>query len=804
MLPESEPLMPQEVPPYNNSPDSVNSPKDTAGQLEQKALSPISLGETEEDDEVLAWIEQFIKANHDLFYMLSEGSNVRIKPGDGFFIKYCDPIEISLSREDWQRLLKREIDDDEQMIWSTCHEIAHYLDLIDDPHGMMENFRVMEKTARRKAQLLIGKWRRSIAKRYEGVVPDYFNEQFVERIFVQALHTFYNCLDDVYVNNMVAQKLPARYGVEGEKRDVVRRLYQEQLFATSDLSMHLKSEQLGYAILRRNMIPGEQTIISEEVEERLSKPLAFEGIRGTAGELFSSQHILRPRSGENHNKPGNRYAMIRAHLEPLFWQLMEMDIETGFLPPQIIAIPGGGGSAEGQPDTSTGENSDKSGEGESQGGKKDTESTDEEEKGGNNAETTGEKEDGESKDEESQEGGKGAESADEEGGENEEEENPWDIINQNKNPITKETIEEFLNAKAEYEAEVAAKEEERRLTPAQRAARDKIQLDERLSYTYGQLNPERAREIAEEWAQLRESVRPYIKELDAVFERFLGTINERISMVWKSGFKSGRFNTKDFIRKYGPELVMGSMVGDPGAFIDFDEISPFMRKEFISRLRIVPDNLTFRLVLDNSLSMGAEKIIMVKQLMVLIYESIKSLEARVNINYNLPQPFRIDLQVQTFASETHLAKPLGTTGYEERGQMLAALGFLTGEGGGTFDSQAWKNITEELRRDRSKVRQIKEGSARDIAIEITDGFSESAGDTQEAIREYMGQGGVPCGIIIMDAAQGDAPAFNDMFLGRGRYVSSASRLPKVFCDLLKEQFEVVLRDIEIEPGFENE
>jgi len=779
MLPESEPFLPQEPMPHEPDPHLIATRDplvDMSKQPEQKALASSHSEKAGGGDKLLELQEAFITAHSDIFYLLLQGSSVRIKPGNDFFISYRDPIEISLGRGDWQQWLERKIDDDEQMLWSTCHEIAHFLDLVDDPHEMMSNFEIMETTAKRKARLLFGRWKESIARRYNGVVPDYFNEQFVAHVFEQALQRFYNCLDDVYTNNMVAQKIPGRYGVAGVKKGVVEELYREQLFPSSRISDRLKSEQLGIAILRRSMVPGEETVVSSEVDERLKKPLTIGRISGTVEKLFGSEHFLRPRRGENNNKPGRRYSMIRAHLEPLFWELMELDIDTGFVPQLNTVVSDEGELGVELPGMS--------------GGKSDSQSEKEKSEKGEQGE----------KDAKSAGGQEGDEGDKEETEEREEGEktNPWDIINQNKSPISRDAIEAFIKSKKEYEDEVAAKEEDRRLTPAERAKKAKIARDATLAYAFNELNPERAREIAEEWAQLRESVESYIEELDKVFEQFLRTINERISMAWESGFKSGRFSVDDFIKKYAPELAVGSAVGNESGFIDFNNLEAFMQREFTSRLRIVPNNLTFRLVLDNSGSMSGERIIMVKQLMVLIYESIKSLEARVNLNYRLRQPFRIDLQVQTFGRDTHLAKSLGTTGEEERGQMLAALGFLTAKDGSTHDAQAWENIIAELESDGAKIKQIKKGSARDITIELTDGQSETAQETREEIRAYMALGGVPCGIMIGGGEEIEGSTFASMFQDRGRHVESASQLPEVFCDLLEERFKTILSSIEVE------
>lgn len=855
---------------------------------------------TEEESaaDLIEMQKAFIADKYPYFGVLLRGQKVEIEPGTGFKITFREPITISLDAKDWQKMQEGEFSE-EQMIWSTCHEIAHFLDMLDDPEGMIKHFGYIKEIAKQKAPLFKRKWQK--AYKDNGMEwPLYASEKFVAEFLAAELHKFYNALDDVYVNNVVAIKNPDRYSPNrGERSGIISSLYSEYLFSNSDLTECPQSQQLGYAILRRNMVKNQETLVAPEVEQVLKSPTSIGGKKDTIAGLMDN--LLRPTSTINNKHiPSHRYAVIRGTLEPKFWNLLEQDLATKVLPPVPEEEKEGEEGKEEQGDTGTesGEQSffkpgdkvkdkktgeigfvadikadgivvvdfdqkeadqfslargqvkyykpndeliliKKKSESQSQQGeqpsggpeveyeeepegaggedksdenKDDDKKSDESGQEGKNQQTAGQKKDTEQGQQPSggtQEGDKTSEQepkdSGEEGAEKSEEENPWDKIKNQPGPISEKTILDFLESKKVYEeSQPKPTEPVPKLTPEERAKEAQIAYDTKLIEKYGKnIPPELAQRLAGEWQNYYESVLPYIEQLRQVFDDLISTISNQIVSAWDSGFKSGKFNTAAFIKKYAPALIAGEVTGNLPRYINFQELDVYAQREFMSRLVIYPNNIMVRLILDNSGSMRGEKNIFTKQLMVLVYEALKSFEARMNHLFRLNQPFRIDLEVQTFGDKTVLAKPRGSFGEEERGQMLSTLGFLTADEGNTRDAQAWENIIAQMQQDPKWSQLIREGKAKDLSFEFTDGETETENATRDNVQNYLSIAGAGAANAFM-LSEGEAPVDDDtfrkstffnIFQGNGLPVSHASELPLLMAKLLKEQFDDIGRNL---------
>ena len=765
---------------------------------------------TAEIDDLKQMQEVFIQNHRDIFEQVSRTSRVAIKPGNSFRIIYGKTPTIELDANDWKMMTEGKFTE-EQMIWSTMHEIGHFLDMMDDPEAMSAQFDYMKQKAKNTAPKARRVWRDALQAKGEDL-PDYVTDEYLERFIYDQLHSFYNSLDDVYVNNLVAVNLPFRYSRgSGSEADTISKLYSDYLFKSEDYTTRSKSKQLGYSILRRHMVPEQPANFSPEIDAVLRSHVSLGGVKRSLGEFVNG--FLTPSSKvmprEKQNTPGRRYQFFINYLEPSFWNLFWEDLKS-FPPPKKKEKQEQqeGEGEEGEPQEGSG------------GGSEMPPDVDDENEGG---EQDGEPEEGEKGDksdkpdqgkpESSESKESGEEPEGEQDGESSNSDDPWAEINQT-NPINKETIEDFLNSKKEYEEANKPLEIPKadKLTPQEAVRARNIKYDAELAEKYGKLSPEKAQESAQSWQEYYESIKPYIEELSSVFDMILNTINSRITEAWQQGFRTGRLNLPYFIEKYGVALAAGELEENVSKFINFSELDTYDQKEFTSRLTIYPNNIVFRLLMDNSGTMGQPisngnksfpRILSAKQLMVLIYESLISFQERVNHNFRLNKPFSVDIEVQTFGDKTTLAKPIGVYGEEERGLMIASLAYLTAEEGATCDDQAWKNAAAQIANDPDRRKQLHDGEAQEIAVEVTDGNTDTEKATTAAIADYLklaGDGSVS-GIKIVGKEETEetyqASAFNRVFQGNGKPVRDAAEFSQAMVDLLSEKFKVMQDVIQV-------
>lgn len=728
--------------------------------------------------EIRALQQEFITRHRDIFGILGRRGQVRIVPGTSFVIKFDTPPVIEVGPEDWEKMLEGKYSE-EQMIWSTAHELGHFIDFVQDPKGMMDNFAYMRAKAKRLVTKTRSLWKKALVERGKEL-PDYMTDEAIEGFLYKHLHTLYNCLDDVYVNNWVASQVPGRYlPGKGPEAATIEALYRDDLFPESDLASLPKSRQLAYAILRRHMVRDQVTTLAPEIETILGRPTRIGAdTRPLARQL---ERLLRPTpsSAAIQHTAGYRYQHIQQYIEPIFWQLFWEDLKTFDPPP--LAKPGGPG---GDPGGTGGE------------GQAIPAGVGEPQPGGGNEEPTPGKGKGE---------GKPA--------------NPWEDINK-ANPLDSDTLKDFLDAQDKYETDKAAEDAPpEKLDPIAIERELKIKHDANLAEHLGNLDPEQAQAAAKEWQELRDAVAPFIKDLDLVFDDLIRTVKNQIIIAWETGFKTGRFNINEFINRYGPYIAAGhDESGNVTKLINFNQLESYDQREFTSRLSLYPNRFVFRLILDRSGSMDGEKILQTKQLVVLLYEALKSFEARVNHLFRLQEEFRVDLEVQTFDDgNPTLAKPLGYYGEEERGLMIATLAYLVPRGS-TQDGQAWENVVASVLEDPQWQKDIEAGKAVDIAVEVTDGDSDTEKKTKKAVRQYLevaGKGSA-IGLRIDDpppvqsetevadpekalaAKQQESEIFDRIFKGNGRHVPHPSQLAPIFAELLAEKLGWLKQRIRLE------
>ncbi|MGB4076203.1 MAG: vWA domain-containing protein [Minisyncoccia bacterium] len=210
----------------------------------------------------------------------------------------------------------------EQVVWAAFHELSHFRDLAKDPKRMFENFEYIKRCAKRTSVKI------SARVKELGKTP---NPTAAEQMAYEIHHTFFNILDDIFVNNLVSERAPV-YEPKKEGGKLVRDLYRRKLFPGTDYRAKPRHLQLMYALLRQEMVPDEKIMLSEEVSEILEKTrITHEKKHYTLREFVDA--FLKPQSKAD-TRAGERYRFIKKYIEPLFDQVLEKDIAEWELPPE--------------------------------------------------------------------------------------------------------------------------------------------------------------------------------------------------------------------------------------------------------------------------------------------------------------------------------------------------------------------------------------------------------------------------------------------------------------------------------------
>ncbi|MDP3956347.1 MAG: hypothetical protein U1C12_01345 [Patescibacteria group bacterium] len=252
----------------------------------------------------------------------------------------------------------------EQILWAVLHELSHFRDLVDDPEHMMKNFDYIQSRAKSTGAEMMKKWETAFGESDPEMIEKMKKQQpfskrkpgqtmnSIERAAYQVHHTFYNILDDMYVNAQVARKAPA-YEEAAGGGEAVKKLYKEKLFAKTDYSSLPRHLQFMYKLLRDQMVPDEAVVTNDEVGQALETKIRFHGKEYTPKQLVAQ--FIKPRSTRD-TKAGQRYFVIQQTLEPVFQKLLIQDIADWQpeKPQEQKGSPGESGDpeeGEGQPDS---------------------------------------------------------------------------------------------------------------------------------------------------------------------------------------------------------------------------------------------------------------------------------------------------------------------------------------------------------------------------------------------------------------------------------------------------------------------
>ncbi len=320
-------------------------------QPEKRSKEEVERAKAEAKEELEKYKKEgqvFLDSHRSLFTSFGQDISLRYKMSDGFYIK-LEEGEVNLDTK-W---FKDKGFSRQQILWAVLHEISHFRDLADDPKGMMANFEYIHRQAQSTGAVMMKKWedkygashpefiehlkqRRPVGKPGSGKT---LNQ--IESNAYQIHHTFGNVFDDVFVNSTVARRAPAfARGAGGGKE--IERLYKEKLFAPNDYTQHPRHLQFIYALLRGEMIPGEELTLAEDVQQALEQPTMYLGAKHTPRQIV--EKFIKP-GRNNKTKASERYFVLKRTLEPVFMGLVMKDLDDW--DPQLPPEPKPGDSHDG-------------------------------------------------------------------------------------------------------------------------------------------------------------------------------------------------------------------------------------------------------------------------------------------------------------------------------------------------------------------------------------------------------------------------------------------------------------------------
>ena len=294
-------------------------------------------------DRAQAFIDRYSKTG--FFASFSGDTSIHFKLGQAFYFDF-QKGEVNLATH-W---FYNKGFSERQILWACMHEIGHFDDFKNDPERLMQNFYHIADEARKTGDTMLRKWEAALdqndpkqkafldsLKQTQPANPDRPEMGSFNRLAQSAYgihHPFYNWLDDIWVNNSVSRKAASfERGTDGGKE--IESLYKDKLFPGLDYSKgESRHRQFINKLLRDDNVPDEQCIVSPDVEEALNLKLKFGGKSYTAKELIAT--FIKPRTGRD-TKAGERYAILKRTLKPIFDELLSKDIadwKPEWKPPQ--------------------------------------------------------------------------------------------------------------------------------------------------------------------------------------------------------------------------------------------------------------------------------------------------------------------------------------------------------------------------------------------------------------------------------------------------------------------------------------
>ena len=676
------------------------------------------------------FIDRYSKTG--FFASFSGDTSIRFKLGQAFMFDF-QKGEVNLAT-DW---FYNKGFSEKQILWACMHEVGHFDDFKNDPERLMKNFDHIADEARKTGDIMLHKWEAALdqndpkqkafldsLKKTEPVNPNRPEMGSFNRLAQSAYgihHPFYNSLDDIWVNNSVSRKAASfERGTEGGKE--IESLYKDKLFPGFDYSKgESRHRQFINKLLRDDNVPDEQCIVAPDVEEALNRKLKFGGKSYTAKELIAT--FIKPRTGRD-TKVGERYAILRRTLEPIFKELLAKDIadwKPEWKPPEEQSQGGKGDGGESPPS-------------------KDSQEQQEQETNPFEKEIKDWKEN--TIDQLPPEDMKDMFKKFEEVKEKKEEE-------AKKAETTKHEEEEKARKEAE---EIEAEDEE---TPDEKASETQKKEDEQ--WAGKNASSEHTKEqLLENLARFREvqvEIAPHLEELSALWRHIIfGTSREIVRGM------EGHFKT-------GDELDVQKTIEDWGSLQEgkFEQAKIFRKIEDREVVTQKPELIRVRVAGDMSGSMNSEKLEILQQAMVLIFSSLDEFQTYLNATRaDTKSKLEVETEGWVFNNSAEKIKSFDD---KENLEMVSVFDHFRVTRGSTYDNVVLSDILDSLSPEDEE--RIKSGKIMDIVFEITDGGSSDPDSAKEAVDKLVEKEVITRAFQIGQVSIGEQHTF-DAVWNRGR------------------------------------
>jgi len=621
--------------------------------------------------------------------------NYKIHNTPGINTAYFNPKEVSINiPESW---LSNPEYNQPQLKWIQYHELGHFIDMRKNPEVFLDNFKKMEQDAERLT--------RDIIARHPNV-----DKNKLKGYIYEAIHSLYNRLDDIYVNNLVGIRSPNYRN--GEYAKDVSKLYIDKLgYSETDISEIPPHEQFSIALLQDEMVGDVigRAHVSDKVEAVLAKKILGRNIR----EIVDQK--LKPTPNRPVD-PKDRYNLIRAVIQPEYYKLMMDFIEEKLYEEENMNF-----NQQDQESDSQGSESQ-----DSQDSQQDQES---DSQGSESQDSQDSQQDQESDSQESQQTKNHSHQADKDRKSSDQMDADTkadflDYYEENKDSeisIDEETVRQILEFFAEQQKidAMSPKEREDYLSKKQQE-----QFDEENNIS------SRERDIYE---SVKARIDKPRKEMRNFWKNLIGKSIEYESRRVDQQ-RRGKLNINDFIDNYA-QITESQKRGDNR------EMNIYSRSELEAIPVEKPEKIEISLVVDGSGSMEGDKIKVARATAELLMLSIKDFNDYLNqTRRQTKSKLRADTEVFVFGSDFEKVKSFseGKNVNIEEADIIKSISKINNEYGFTADYNPLNYISATINKDqRHKISQQK---LKKIVFHITDGGSDDPQEAQLAVSRLIDEG----------------------------------------------------------------
>ncbi len=529
---------------------------------------------------------------------------------------------------------------------------------------------------------------------------------------------FHNIMADIAGNRELHQRMPVM-------RRAAKSLYSERLFDETDYTELPRHIQFLYSIIRREMVPGEDVQVSEEVAEAVGRLRDFEG-SGRDAILAATDPRRTPRE---------RFELMTGLILPEYLRLLKQDRQDERFKPKKKQGQEGGEKSESGPGSDEQTQSTSSGETENEQQHSSGAADQEDEENGASDGKSGDR--GEAGDDESS-SSDGSIKVDE----------PPDFT-----PFYEDYEQKQPRPISDQEKQQFARNVDRHRREHGRDATERAR--KALESETGQ-----PIEVIEEYRRTLRMFAAQIEEMDEFFDRI---ITKRLAQRRKLSKPSGEGILLDPALLAQTHVDVQSGVSEPSGLLDFEVAAA--EQEIIG-------GYDLHLLLDTSGSMEGDKAKSAANSAMIFLEGFHAFAERVEqIQDELG--IKLDLDIATsvleFGDYARTLKPLNDE-LTERQRIQTYAATLDARGSATQDYSALEEVIAQKKRNMA---EDPERPRKSIVVVVTDGGSSKPVRARETIDELRRLGVVVIGIGITDTNA------EELYSPFGRTIDEPKKLPGV-------------------------